>query len=85
MHQLEVVAESHDLDWGGVRPLQMVRSERHEQNRLGYDTFSGMSRIYFAGCAHAMFDDDTWLHEAPTIQYQALVAAGPGTAIAAGA
>ena len=47
----------------------MVRGERY---RLGYDAFSGTSRIHFADCAHAMLgmlDDDTWIHEAPIIQY----------------
>ncbi len=31
-----------------------------------------MSRIHFADCAHAMvamLEDDTWLHEAPIVQY----------------
>ena len=71
-HQLELLAESRDLDWIGLRPLQMVRGERREQYRVGYDRFSGMSRIHFADCAHAMvrmLEDDTWIHEAPIIQY----------------
>ena len=70
--QLELLAESTDLDWIGLRPLQMVRGERREVYRVGYDAFSGTSRIHFADCAHAMLamlDDDTWIHEAPIIQY----------------
>ena len=40
--------------------------------RLGYHAFSGLSKISFADCAHAMIrmlDDDTWLHKAPIVQY----------------
>ena len=71
-HQLDLLAESKDLDWVGLRPLQMVRGERREHYRVGYDRFSGMSRIHFADCAHAMIaclEGDQWIHEAPIIQY----------------
>jgi putative NADH-flavin reductase len=70
--QLKFLAENHDLDWFGVRPLQMGEGPRKEVYRLGFDRFSGMSRISFADCAHAMLGmltDDTWLRKAPIVQY----------------
>jgi putative NADH-flavin reductase len=72
VHQLELFAESTDLDWLGVRPLQMGRGPRKEVYRLGFDPFSGMSKISFADCAHSMvgmLTDDTWLRQAPIVQY----------------
>lgn len=70
-HQLELLAESGDIDWVGLRPLQMGKGPRTENYRIGFDAFSGMSRISFADCAHGMIrmiDDDTWLRKAPIIQ-----------------
>ncbi len=61
-----------DLEWLGVRPLQMREGPRTEEYRLGFHTFSGFSWISFADCANAMvgmLDDDTWLHKAPIVQY----------------
>lgn len=72
VHQLELLAESQDLDWFGVRPLQMGKGPRKEVYRLGFDRFSGMSRISFADCAHAMLGmltENTWRHKAPIVQY----------------
>ena len=72
IHQLELLDETHDLDWLGVRPLQMGKGPRQEVYRLGFDRFSGMSKISFADCAHAMIGmltDDTWLRKAPIVQY----------------
>jgi putative NADH-flavin reductase len=72
VHQLELFSESKDLDWFGVRPLQMGSGPRKEVYRLGFDQFSGMSRISFADCAHAMVGmlaEDTWRHRAPIVQY----------------
>jgi putative NADH-flavin reductase len=71
-HQLALLEESRDVDWIGVRPLQMRRGPKRGAYRLGFDPFSGLSKIHFADCADAMIrmlDDDTWLHEAPIIQY----------------
>jgi putative NADH-flavin reductase len=70
--QIELLEDSRDVEWVGVRPLQMRGNERMSEYRLGYDSFSGFSRISFADCAHAMIrmlDDDRWLHEAPIVQY----------------
>jgi putative NADH-flavin reductase len=70
--QIELLEDSRDVEWIGVRPLQMRGNERMGTYRLGYDSFSGFSRISFADCAHAMIrmlDDDRWLHEAPIVQY----------------
>jgi putative NADH-flavin reductase len=71
-HQYEMLCERTDIDWIGVRPLQIRVGPRREEYRVGFDTFSGLSSISFADCAHAMIamlDDDTWRHRAPIIQY----------------
>jgi putative NADH-flavin reductase len=71
-HQLALLDEAHDVDWLGVRPLQMRKGSRREQYRLGFHAYSGLSVIHFADCAHAMLgmlSDDTWLHKAPIVQY----------------
>ncbi|MAT95032.1 MAG: hypothetical protein CME59_20885 [Halioglobus sp.] len=71
-HQLELLDANADLCWLGVRPLQMKEGPLTGTYRLGYDAFSGLSSISFADCAHAMLGmlrDDTWVGEAPIIQY----------------
>lgn len=71
-HQLLLLDENTDLCWIGVRPLQMKEGAKKGQYRLGFDAFSGMSKIHFADCAHAMvnmLEDDTWVGKAPIIQY----------------
>jgi putative NADH-flavin reductase len=71
-HQLELLRQRSDIDWAGVRPLQMRRGPMRGEYRLGFDAFSGLSKISFADCAHAMLrmlDDGTWRHKAPIIQY----------------
>ena len=71
-HQLELLEAHKNLEWLGVRPLQMRRGPRRAEYRLGFDAYSGLSWISFADCAHAMvamLDDDTWLHKAPIVQY----------------
>lgn len=71
-HQLALLERNRDVDWLGVRPLQMRKGPRRERYRLGFDAYSGLSSISFADCAHAMLGmlhDDTWLHKAPIIQY----------------
>lgn len=71
-HQLRLLDENADLDWIGVRPLQMKEGPKKGQYRVGFDAFSGLSSISFADCAHAMvgmLEDDTWLGKAPIIQY----------------
>ncbi|MGH0028460.1 MAG: NAD(P)-dependent oxidoreductase [Myxococcota bacterium] len=71
-HQLELLERNREVAWLGIRPLQMVSGPRRGTYRLGYDRFSGFSRIHFADCADAMLGmlhDDTWLHEAPVVQY----------------
>jgi putative NADH-flavin reductase len=70
--QMHFLRENEDLEWLGLRPLQMKEGERRESYRVGFDRFSGLSSISFADCAHAMvgmLSDDTWLHRAPVIQY----------------
>lgn len=71
-HQLAYLLTRTDIDWYGVRPLQMREGELTGTYRLGMDRFNGMSRISFADCAHAMLsllDGDRWRHQAPIVQY----------------
>jgi len=71
-HQLALLAQHQDVEWLGVRPLQMRRGPRRGEYRLGFDAYSGFSSISFADCADAMIkmlEDDTWLHKAPIVQY----------------
>lgn len=71
-HQLALLENNKDLCWLGVRPLQMKHGEKKQRYRLGYNAYSGMSKIHFADCAHAMLAmliDDTWVGKAPIIQY----------------
>ncbi|MFT5443856.1 MAG: putative NADH-flavin reductase [Myxococcota bacterium] len=71
-HQLALLNEHREIEWVGVRPLQMRAGPKKTGYRVGYDSFSGMSAIHFADCADAMIkmiDDDTWLHKAPIVQY----------------
>lgn len=71
-HQLAFLETRRDIEWVGLRPLQMNPGPRRDDYRIGYDRFSGLSKITFADCAHGMLrqlDDDTWLHQAPIIQY----------------
>ena len=71
-HQLELLEAARDVAWYGVRPLQMRQGPRTGRYRLGFDAFSGFSKIHFADCAHAMLgmlEDDTWRHKAPIVQY----------------
>jgi putative NADH-flavin reductase len=72
VNQLALLERHKDVAWLGVRPLQMRPGPKRAKYRLGYNAFSGMSKITFADCAHAMvgmLDDDTWLHKAPIVQY----------------
>ena len=71
-HQYQLLQQHPEVDWIGVRPLQMRRGPKLGIYRLGFDTFSGRSKISFADCAHAMLKmlhDDRWLRKAPIIQY----------------
>lgn len=71
-HQLALLDANADLDWIGVRPLQMKAGPKKAVYRLGFDRFSGLSSISFADCAHAMVEmlkDDTWVGKAPIVQY----------------
>ncbi len=71
-HQFELLEPRRDVEWVGLRPLQMIEGPRRETYRVGFDAFNGMSKIHFADCAHAMLrllDGDEWLHKAPIIQY----------------
>ncbi len=71
-HQYELLLQNRDVEWIGIRPLQIRKGPARGEYRVGFDAFSGLSWISFADCAHAMLamiEDDRWLHEAPIIQY----------------
>ena len=71
-HQLHLLDNSMDIDWVGIRPLQMKKGMLRGTYRVGFLRFSGLSSISFADCAHAMLemlDNDKWLPKAPIIQY----------------
>jgi putative NADH-flavin reductase len=71
-HQIDLLEKNRDLSWIGIRPLQMKHGEKTGTYRLGYNAFSGLSKITFADCAHAMINmlaDDTWVGKMPIIQY----------------
>ncbi len=71
-HQYELLLGNQDVEWIGVRPLQLRRGPLRGEYRVGFDAFSGLSWVSFADCAHAMIrmlEDDRWLHRAPIIQY----------------
>ena len=71
-HQYTLLQKHTDVQWLGIRPLQIFDGPLTGEYRLGYDAFSGGSKISFADCAHAllrMLEDDTWMHKAPIIQY----------------
>jgi len=71
-HQFAYLRTRTDIDWFGVRPLQMRKGELTGTYRLGMERFNGMSKISFADCADAMIgmlDDDRWRHQAPIIAY----------------
>ncbi len=72
VHQIALLDESRDVDWVGIRPLQMRKGARRGGYRVGFDRYSGFSQITAADCATEMIrmlEDDTWLHKAPVIQY----------------
>lgn len=71
-NQLQLLESVEDINWMGVRPLQMNAGVKRSLYRLGYNAFGASSKITFADCAHAMvnmLDDDTWVGKAPIIQY----------------
>jgi putative NADH-flavin reductase len=72
VHQLELFEENKDVEWIGVRPLQIRKGPKRGDYRVGFQRYSGMSWISFADVADAMIgmlDDETWLHKAPIVQY----------------
>ena len=72
VHQLELLDSNREIEWLGVRPLQMNAGARRGEYRLGFDAYSGFSSISFADCADAMLGmltDSTWLYKAPIVQY----------------
>ncbi len=71
-NQFEFLDKNRDVDWIGVRPLQMKPGDHTRHYRIGYDSFNGFSKISFSDCADAMLSmlhDDTWIGKAPIVQY----------------
>lgn len=72
LHQIALLDESRDVEWIGIRPLQMHKGAKTGKYRVGFHRYSGLSKITAGDCAHEMIrmlTDDTWLHRAPVIQY----------------
>ena len=70
--QYALLQSTNDIDWVGVRPLQMKKGPHKKVYRVGFHRFSGTSSISFADCADAMLTmlhDDSWLGQAPIVQY----------------
>lgn len=71
-NQFKLLDENRSINWIGVRPLQMKPGAHTGKYRMGFDSFSGFSKISFSDCADAMIKmlhDDSWLGKAPIIQY----------------
>ncbi|MBW2359298.1 MAG: NAD(P)H-binding protein [Deltaproteobacteria bacterium] len=71
-HQLELLEANRQVEWIGLRPLVIRGGPRREVYRVGYDRYNMLSTISAADIAHAMLamlENDSWLHEAPIIQY----------------
>lgn len=71
-HQYELLKQYQDVDWVGVRPLQIRKAPKTEKYQVGFIPFSGTSWISFADVAHAMIsmlDNKEWLQKAPIIRY----------------
>jgi len=72
LHQVALLNGSRDVEWVGIRPLQVRRGPMRGSYRVGFHRYSGFSKITAADCAQEMIrmlSDDTWLHRAPVIQY----------------
>jgi len=71
-NQHTLLDENRDINWIGVRPLQMNKGVLTGKYRLGFDPFNGLSKISFADCADAMLqmlNNDNWIGKAPIVQY----------------
>ena len=71
-NQYELLQQYQDINWVGVRPLQIRVAPKTAQYEVGFIPFSGMSWVSFADVAHAMLsmlDNDQWLRQAPIIRY----------------
>ena len=71
-HQYALLQTYSDIDWVGVRPLQIKKAPKTGHYQMGFIPFSGMSWISFADVAHAMLsmiDSNEWLRKAPIIRY----------------
>lgn len=71
-HQYALLQQNRDVEWLGVRPLQIRDAPLRGEYRLGFHAFSPSSWVSFADVGHAMvsmIDGDEWIHRAPILQY----------------
>lgn len=71
-NQFALLDNNRDVNWIGVRPLQMNSGAHTGKYRVGFDAFNGFSKISFSDCADSMLgmlEDDHWIGKAPIVQY----------------
>ncbi len=71
-NQFALLDKNRDVDWIGVRPLQMKTGAHTGNYRVGFNPFNGFSEISFSDCAGAMLgmlNNDAWIGKAPIVQY----------------
>lgn len=71
-HQYALLQNYQDVDWVGVRPLQIRLGPKTASYQMGFIPFSGTSWISFADVGHAMLsllNNNDYLRQAPIVRY----------------
>lgn len=71
-NQYALLQNYQDVDWVGVRPLQIRVGPKTANYQMGFIPFSGASWISFADVGHAMLsllNNKDYLRQAPIIRY----------------
>jgi putative NADH-flavin reductase len=71
-HQVNILKTYENINWFGIRPVQIVNKSNKVNYNIGYITFSPLSKITPEDCAKEMIkmlDDDKWLKKMPIIHY----------------
>jgi putative NADH-flavin reductase len=71
-HQFELLKNYNNINWYGIRPVQIVKTSKILNYKVGYIGFNPFSKISFKDCAKEMIkmmNDDKWLHKMPIIHY----------------
>lgn len=71
-HQYALLQNYQDVDWVGVRPLQIRLGPKTASYQMGFIPFSGTSWISFADVGHAMLSllsNNDYLRQAPIVRY----------------